>query len=251
MAVLWRAERGGSTYEVRSAGATRRLYTDGIFHSQYNPDSPLTGAVWDLLMLPAFLFPPQRIQRVLLLGVGGGAVIRQLQAFLQPSRITGIDIDPLHLEVARRHFGVGGRDVELVAADAIEWVRTAPAGGYDLVIDDLFGRGPAGPRRAIKPELDWCRALARLATPQGGVILNCLAPKDLRTSGFMTDAALRQRFVSRFLLRSPVDENAVGAFLPLAVEARDLRQNLKAVPGLNTAAARRATRFTIQALADS
>ncbi|MDX1454601.1 MAG: methyltransferase domain-containing protein [Gammaproteobacteria bacterium] len=251
MAVIWRAERGGSSYEVRSAGATRRLYTDGIFHSQFNPDSPLTGAVWDLLMLPAFLFPPQRIQRVLVLGVGGGAVIRQLETFLKPRHVTGIDIDPVHLDVARQHFGVTGKNIRLLAADAIEWVHAAETGKYDLVIDDLFGRGPAGPLRAIKPTVEWCWQLARVTSASGGVVMNCLAPRDLRHSGFMTDAGLRQRFASRMLLRSPVDENAVGAFLPFAVEARELRQNLKCVPGLNTAGARKAMRFSIQALADA
>ncbi|QKQ25565.1 hypothetical protein [Candidatus Reidiella endopervernicosa] len=58
MALLWYRKEGESRYEVRSAGATRRLYTNGVFHSQYNPNRPISGSVWGLLMLPALYYPP-------------------------------------------------------------------------------------------------------------------------------------------------------------------------------------------------
>jgi len=61
---------------VRSAGYSLRLYTDGVFHTQYNPGNPLTGHIWDLLMLPAFFYEPDTIKRVLVLGVGGVASIQ-------------------------------------------------------------------------------------------------------------------------------------------------------------------------------
>ena len=79
MALLWSEQDGDSRYEVRSAGNTRRLYTNGVFHSQYNPNNPVTGSVWDLLLLPAFFLPPGRPRRVLVLGVGGGENIRGQQ----------------------------------------------------------------------------------------------------------------------------------------------------------------------------
>ena len=52
MALLWERRVEGTLYQVRSAGRTRRLYTNGVFHSQYNPVRPVTGSVWDLLLLP-------------------------------------------------------------------------------------------------------------------------------------------------------------------------------------------------------
>lgn len=249
MAILWQQERNGSHYEVRAAGRTRRLYTDGIFHSQFNPAEPITGAVWDLLMLPAFFFPPNSIRDVLLLGVGGGAVIRQLQAFVRPRRITGVDIDGMHLDIAARFFDVGGEDVELIEANAIEWISDAGQQQYDLVIDDLFGRGPEGPMRPIKPRKAWCESLASCLRPGGAIVMNCLRPRDLHTSGFARDKQLMKRFPGQFLLRSPVDENAVGAFLPFKANARELRNNLKAVPGLNPSRSNSRLRFEISRLA--
>ncbi len=75
MAIVWSKKVAETRYEVRSAGSPLRLYTDGVFHSQYNPEQLLTGHVWDLLMLPAFFYPKNTIKRVLVLGVGGGAVV--------------------------------------------------------------------------------------------------------------------------------------------------------------------------------
>ena len=53
MAVLFEKVANGRVYQVRSAGNSRRLYTDGVFHSQYNPNHIITGSVWDLLFLPS------------------------------------------------------------------------------------------------------------------------------------------------------------------------------------------------------
>ena len=45
MAILWQKIIKNTQYEVRSAGQTRRLYTDGVFHSQFNPQRAITGGV--------------------------------------------------------------------------------------------------------------------------------------------------------------------------------------------------------------
>ena len=71
MAVLFEKVANGRVYQVRSAGNSRRLYTDGVFHSQYNPNHIITGSVWDLLFLPSQFYAKGALKRVLVLGVGG------------------------------------------------------------------------------------------------------------------------------------------------------------------------------------
>ncbi|WP_455217906.1 hypothetical protein, partial [Kaarinaea lacus] len=87
MAIVWHKKISGTCYEVRKAGNSIRLYTDGVFHSQYNPHRPVTGSVWDLLMLPAFFTNIDKISRVLVLGVGGGSVIQLLHRYVKPDEI--------------------------------------------------------------------------------------------------------------------------------------------------------------------
>ncbi len=123
MAVLWQKKTNGTHYEVRTAGQTHRLYTNGVFHSQFNPKRPLSGGVWDLLMLPAFFFPDLHARRILVLGVGGGTVIRLLHHFIKPTEIVGVELNPMHLRVAKRFFGVDKKVASLYQADAVEWIR--------------------------------------------------------------------------------------------------------------------------------
>lgn len=233
MALIWSREANGRRYEVRSAGRTRRLYTDGVFHSQYNPARPLTGSVWDLLWLPALMLAPGSVRRVLVLGVGGGAVVRQLQHFLTPEHIVGVELDPVHLYVARRFFGLRPGHAELHAADAVEFVEGYAGAPFDLIIDDLFAGRDGEPERAVAANRSWAHRLLRLLAPRGALVANFAGGKELRASALVRDRAVRRRFAAAFALSTPVDENAVGAFLRVHADSATLRQRVQARPGLD------------------
>ncbi len=234
MAILWTAEIDGTRYEVRSAGATRRLYTAGVFHSQFNPNNPVTGSVWDLLLLPLFFYPEGRIRRVLVLGVGGGAVIRQLRHFTTTEQIVGVELNSVHLELAERFFGVSGSETALHQADAAAWVEHYRGPPFDLIVDDLFGESAGEPVRAIPADPTWFAALSRLLTPEGAIVMNFASETDLRRCGYFHDPATRERFVSAFLFTTPLYENAVAAFLGIASDGATLRSNMSTRRELDT-----------------
>src|SRR5262245_42256114 len=137
MAVIFSNRIAGVRYEVRTAGRSVRLYTKGAMHTQYHPVHKLTRGVWDLLALPALALP--RVQRVLLLGVGGGAVIHLLRHWCAGVEVTGVELNPVHLQLARRFFGLRLPDVKLVTGDARVFVEQYRGEPFDLVIEDLFG----------------------------------------------------------------------------------------------------------------
>lgn len=232
--MIWRRQVDGVDYQVRSAGQTRRLYSNGVFHSQFNPRSPVGGSVWDLLLLAAFFQDLPARPRILLLGVGGGAVIRQLQHFLGPVSITGIDINRVHLQVARRFFGVGGRSVELIEADAIQWVAQGPAAAYDLIIDDLFGHADGEPSRAIAADSAWFMQLQRLLRPGGTLALNFDTPAGLRSCGWCSDRRVAATLASGWGLSTPLYENCVGVFTHTPSTREALLQRLQQFPALDT-----------------
>ena len=72
MATIWEQNIEGKLYEVRTAGASVRLYRNGVNHSQWNPNRPLTGSIWDLITLPTLYRPTRTIDDVLILGFGRG-----------------------------------------------------------------------------------------------------------------------------------------------------------------------------------
>lgn len=238
MAVIWQRRVGDHRYEVRSAGRTRRLYTNGVFHSQYNPAAPVTGGVWDLLTLAAFA-DPASMRRALVLGVGGGAVVRQLRRFLD-LEVTGVELDPVHLDVARRHFGVGP-EVRLEQAEAGRWLDGYDGPPFDLVVDDLFSHEGGEPRRAVTADAGWLHRLARRLAPHGVLAVNFISRREFRACGWHADARLRRRFPAGWTLTTPLHENVVAVFLPRPLPAEVLRRHLEAVPELDPR--RRTTRL--------
>jgi len=234
MATMWETRQGDIHYEVRTAGGSRRLYTNGVFHSQYNPNNPVTGNVWDLLLLPVFFYRPGEIKRVLMLGVGGGAVIQQLNYFIKPEAIIGIEYDAMHIDIARRFFDVTQENVTLHHADAVEWIEAYQGPKFDMIIDDLFGEFDGEPSRAVEVNSQWARKLISNITSQGMVVCNFISPRELKGSAYIQDGLLQNRIKSRFMLSNPYYENAVGAFLGKQASSKQLRDCLHSIPLFNT-----------------
>ncbi len=234
MAIMWETRVGDTHYEVRTAGGSRRLYTNGVFHSQYNPNNPITGNVWDLLLLPVFFYPVDEIKRILMLGVGGGAVIQQLNYFIKPDEIVGVEYDPVHIDIARRFFNVTQENVNLIQADAVTWLENYKGPKFDFIIDDLFGEVNGEPSRAVEAGNKWVRRLFSNVTKQGMVVSNFISPKELKASAYIQDRLLKSRIKTAFTLSNPYYDNAVGAFLGIEASSKQLRQRLQGIPLFNT-----------------
>ncbi len=248
MVVLWEKKSGGTHYQVRSAGYTRRLYTDGVFHTAFNPRRPVTGDIWDLLTLPAFLSSIALIRRVLVLGVGGGAVIRQLRHFAGGVQITGVEVDPVHLYVAERFFEVGGDGVCLVEADAKEWLTRYSGPPFDLVIDDLFGGRRGEPIRVIEADAAWFRLLLKRISGDGTLAVNFATAGEFERCAYFSDARVRKCFQAAFKTTVVQNENVVGMFARKSASASRLRRNLLATPEFASALRSKKLAYRIRAV---
>jgi len=232
VALLWSYREDGSLYQVRAAGSSRRLYTDGVLHTQYNPRRIVTGSVWDLLWLPLFFRAAPRIGRVLVLGVGAGAVIRQLDALFRPQKIVGVEKNAVHLRVAREFFGVTPQMATLHLSDATEFVHRYRGVKFDLVIDDLFCGNRGIPSRAVSCDHHWMKQLVRHLVDEGTLCVNFADWREFREAPFSRWFGSDQRFRSAFELRAPETENVVAALLPWRVEPASLRAHLRGTPAL-------------------
>jgi len=225
--VVWQKTVNGKQYEVRSAGQTRRLYTDGVFHSQYNPEKTLTSNVWDLISLPSFFLEPENIRRILVLGVGGGAVLRQFSSWFPGVDITGVELDKMHISISKRFFGLAGKHISLIHADAIEWVKRYRGLPFDIVIDDLFGEVDGEPSRVIEAKPAWMNHLTRLLTPHGMLVMNFTESKDLRNCAVFNNEGIKKKFKSAYRLMTPLYHNQIGVFMKKASTANEWRKRIK------------------------
>ncbi|GAB3106743.1 class I SAM-dependent methyltransferase [Aestuariicella hydrocarbonica] len=248
MALIWQKQvtHAGKTtqYEVRNAGRTRRLYTNGVFHSQYSPSRPVAGSVWDLLLLPAFFHRPGLINRVLVLGVGGGAVLKQLQYFLQPEVIVGVELNPVHIQVAKRFFKVTGDEFELVCADALEWLEQYQGPPFDLIIDDLFGEEGGEPCRAVAADEAWCALLKKHLMDSGSVAINFDTPELMQRCFWLAEHAADPKALSKkspatndhlpadwwqqvYQLSTPLYSNCIALFTQQPTPRHEFLENLR------------------------
>lgn len=171
MPLLFKKVIRGNEYKVVRAGRSTRLYTNGLFHSQFNDRTIISGAVWDLLLLPAFMLP-QKPQSVLVLGVGGGAVIRMLDYFFAGLAVTGVDINPTHIQLAKKYFNVAGKNIRLISDDAQHWLKSRKSSKFDIVIDDVFGGYDGDPQRPFAFDEDWIKCLLCSISKRGVLVIN-------------------------------------------------------------------------------
>lgn len=224
MSLLWEHTENDTHYSVRRSGGSIRLYTNRVFHSQWNPKVPFAGGIWDCLSLPALHRQPGDIKRVLLLGVGGGAVIKQLQHIGDFGNIVAVEIDELHLDIAHRWFDVSASGVSLVHDDAIDWLYNYDGPPFDLIIDDLFGHDAGEPVRACALELHWLEQIRRSLTPNGLLVANCIDSAELSDALPEMGAV---GFQSGYRWHLPTYENVIGVFSDTPIHARQWSRHLE------------------------
>lgn len=139
----------GAHIAVRDGVRGRELLVDGTFASFYRPGSVTTGSVWDALAAPVLALPSARRRSILLLGLGGGSAARVVRALAPAARIVGVELDAEVVATARRWFDLDALHVEVVIADAQDFLAHG-RDRFDAVLDDVF-IGPAS--RVRKP--DW------------------------------------------------------------------------------------------------
>jgi predicted membrane-bound spermidine synthase len=209
---------------VRCTREGKFLYVDGSCASVWRPGRDLTEGSWDLLAAPVLLTGGEA-PRVLLLGAGGGTVIRVIRALRPAARITAVDLDAEVLAVARREFDLDRLGATIVRAEADAYLRGLPvAARFDVVIDDIYEPGATGMRKPRRWPATLRRALARLA-PAGVLVCNALDRRDARA----LVAALRRPAVA---LTHADYHNYILVFGRVPRPPRDVGAQLRAAPAL-------------------
>lgn len=83
--------------------------------------------------------------QTLILGLGGGTAAKLVRKFWPKAKVTGVDIDPVMVELGIRYLGLGDSKTKIIIGDAFNYTLSAvryrhnrPSFAYDLVIVDLY-----------------------------------------------------------------------------------------------------------------
>jgi spermidine synthase len=180
-----------SRIRVREKDRVRRLLFvdeagDEFCQSAIDLDDPATlQHGYAKGMFASLLFrEPQ--DRVLIVGLGGGGMVRFLNERFPETLVEAVEIDPVVVGIAAEYFGVrDGPRTKLHTADAFTFFD-APRGEYDAIYLDAFLRAPESTglgetTKRLKTESFLATLRAHLK--EGGVIAFNLIVTDPRTDG--------------------------------------------------------------------
>jgi len=125
------------TLRVVDRDGVRYLESDGTVHGAVRLDDGELAMSYPRGLPAAWLIHPG-IERVLILGLGGGNVADYLLDSLPGLAVAFVEVDPAVPEVAREWMGFDGRyDVAVHVADARRFLETT-SGSWDLIVADTY-----------------------------------------------------------------------------------------------------------------
>lgn len=122
---------------------TRFLVHDAALgvQSLYTPGTAYTNSPYDVFGLLPYLVTGQEQRRsVLLLGLGGGNIVRLFEEHLGSQfsfDITAVEIDPVVVDMARKYFDLDQLDVRVVIDDARHFLPN-DTHQYDIIVIDAY-----------------------------------------------------------------------------------------------------------------
>ncbi len=137
--LIFSNQSGDKRIEVLEHDGLRVLRFDGVatqtamsIEASYKLLLPYTRTMMSCLL---FQPPPST---VLLLGLGGGAIVRYFRRFLPETRIRAVDNDATVVDVCRKYFPLtDSENVIVEVEDAFQFVQSSPS-RYDILFVDLY-----------------------------------------------------------------------------------------------------------------
>lgn len=190
----------------------------GATHATWHPAKLMTGHAWDAITAAALLHPLP-IKKLLMLGLGGGTVLRQLRAFLPTTEFTAVEIDSEMIRLAREYMDLDQIGVEVVQGDAFEFLNQHRL-QYDVLIDDLYRCGEQDVERPALVDSALLQQHNALLHPEGSLVMNFVVGRGHHQVHRNARKAFEETFSSLRALRPPNSHNEVlvGTNAPLALK---------------------------------
>lgn len=98
---------------------------------------PQTGGIVDLILRKHLKYYANT-QRILLLGLGGGGILKYFRRQFPKSQITAVEIDPIMVDLARTYFDIDHLDVTVHVAEAKDFICKSTPAQYDAILVDCY-----------------------------------------------------------------------------------------------------------------
>jgi spermidine synthase len=179
----------------------------GATHATWHPTELMTGHAWDALTA-ATLLHPGKIEKVLMLGLGGGTVLKQLRYFLPDADFTAIEIDGEMIRLARKYMELDQLNVTVLHEDAFEFLQKSSE-KYDVIIDDLYRCGEQDVERPCNVDQALLQTHNQHLRPEGSLVMNFVMGRGHLRLHRNARKAFLSNFPSVRAVRPPHSHNEV------------------------------------------
>ncbi|HNQ16541.1 MAG TPA: fused MFS/spermidine synthase [Candidatus Woesebacteria bacterium] len=152
-----------------STGNARGVQTISI------PESGIMNNYLDYLALAPSLLQKEKPHSVLLIGVAGGTVIKQLNQFFPDAvEIDAVEIDPTMIEVAKDYFALSDSEANIIIEEGRKYIATTQK-KYDVVLIDAFSTDLYAPSHLMTQE--FFAQIKTVLQPDGIMVFNAVSPQ--------------------------------------------------------------------------
>ncbi|MFC1649784.1 spermidine synthase [Patescibacteria group bacterium] len=142
-----------------------------------------------------------RVEKILILGFGGGGMVGLIKKHWPDSRITGVDIDPAIVELGRKYIKWDSNNVEVAIEDGEKFVNNITTqqhplpntNKYDLVLVDTY-YGATFPEKFKKA--GFTRRVKKVLNKNGVAVFNRLYGSEDRVRADKFGRMLEKNFKS-------------------------------------------------------
>lgn len=131
------------------------------------PHIPQHTYVQAMLLVLLFCQP----KSVIVLGLGGGAIIHALRKFDAAIKLTAVELRPAVIELAKRYFQLPiGKKLNLINGDAKAFLAAGEHKKVDVIFADIYSAKGVDTSQLAPEFLQQCTQLIK---PNGYLVLNC------------------------------------------------------------------------------
>lgn len=171
----------GKIRVIKSLGLGTYIQVDGLTQS-----GGVLRDIWKKVLKKVHQ-SPITVHRTLILGLGGGTAANLVRKYWPKSKITGVDVDEVFVNLGKKYLGLEKVNVEIKIEDGYQFVKRQTRGKkYDLVLIDMY-IGYEVPKKFTTKE--FVRSIKSLLTEDGVAVFNRLYHGD--------KTAIAEKFVKK------------------------------------------------------
>lgn len=137
----------------------------------YEQSGPIVEKIWRKA-LDNYFSKATGIKKILILGLGCGSVVPILTKRFPGTNITGVEVDPVIVELGKKYFSLGRiKELKIVMTDALKFIDIRSDNQFDFIIADLYKGGEMGDNYFVKK---LAKGISRLLKPSGVAAFNLL-----------------------------------------------------------------------------